>query len=337
VDLHRFISDSVWRSIVPKEAYSLAREDLSPYEFDGKNVTFPHIYKKEVDKEKTGNPQQFYNWLIFTPFVDIATMNLARVAVKELSLGQRNSVDYLSIVVSMIDHIGHRYGPLSQEILDHMLRLDRELQIFFDFLDQEVGSDRYIMAVTADHGAAIIPEYLNEINQPGYRITRKDMETAINKAFNAVNKNKFSPAEEIQIVEEILEKFDFIADAITEEELIGTDTSDPYINLFRNSYYPNRRPIYPLISSRGTLAEFGIRVRFIENAGPYFAPSTHGSPYKYDRHVPFVVMGINIKSGESSEYARTVDIAPTLAKLAGIQVSEKIDGKPLTIPLNNSR
>ena len=55
----------------------------------------------------------------------------------------------------------------------------------------------------------------------------------------------------------------------------------------------------------------------------------HGSPYYYDRHVPLVFFGADVDAGVSRDPVRTVDIAPTLAALAGIAVPDDLDGRPL--------
>jgi arylsulfatase A-like enzyme len=56
----------------------------------------------------------------------------------------------------------------------------------------------------------------------------------------------------------------------------------------------------------------------------------HGSPYEVDRQVPLLFMGPGVSHGMSDRRVRTVDVAPTLARLAGIPYPEGIDGVPLT-------
>jgi hypothetical protein len=56
------------------------------------------------------------------------------------------------------------------------------------------------------------------------------------------------------------------------------------------------------------------------------ATATHGSPYDQDAWVPIVFYGAGVKTGRYTLFARTVDIAPTLATLVNVKPLEKLDG-----------
>ena len=94
----------------------------------------------------------------------------------------------------------------------------------------------------------------------------------------------------------------------------------------------DRVPRFPLLDpEEGTspAGEAGLLVRFTEGSMPDFDRAVHGSPYLYDRRVPFLLMGPGVRPGRSGKPARTVDVAPTLARLAGIALPAVLDGKPL--------
>ncbi|MGK2960551.1 MAG: hypothetical protein ACSLFK_00245, partial [Gemmatimonadaceae bacterium] len=61
--------------------------------------------------------------------------------------------------------------------------------------------------------------------------------------------------------------------------------------------------------------------------------ASHGSPYDADSHVPVIFLGPGFKPGRYDSFVRTVDIAPTLARVLKVEPSEKIDGVPLTAAL----
>jgi predicted AlkP superfamily pyrophosphatase or phosphodiesterase len=324
----RFIGQKNWKLTVPKKFRQLALPDATPYEFDNIHNTFPHIFEKETPKEESGDPQALADWFYFSPFTDEAALALTHEAIRNLKLGQRNSTDYLSLTLGSTDSIGHRFGPLSLEQMDNLMRLDRGLGNLFEFLDRQVGADRYIVAVTGDHGASDIPEH----GKSGRRVTENDMDELLGEVGEYVSKTAGEPEKMRAGITGIAEKFEFVGDAFTRDELESKENKDALLGFYRNSFYPGRTPIYPIVSRKyPALASFGIRIRLAENAVPYFAPSNHGTPHFYDRHVTLVFMGKDIRSGIDGGSARTVDIAPTLAKRGKIKVPVETDGRVLLL------
>ena len=61
--------------------------------------------------------------------------------------------------------------------------------------------------------------------------------------------------------------------------------------------------------------------------------ATHGTPHDYDAHVPVILYGPMIKPGKYSQFARVVDLAPTLARIVGVTPTEPLDGRVLTSAL----
>jgi hypothetical protein len=81
------------------------------------------------------------------------------------------------------------------------------------------------------------------------------------------------------------------------------------------------RPFHP--------ARYGIFVIFKEGMIFDAAKSVHGSPYAADRLVPVIFYGAGVPRRTLAAGARTVDVAPTLAGLAGIRTPPRLDGHPL--------
>ena len=65
--------------------------------------------------------------------------------------------DYLSISFSSTDYVGHVFGPSSLEAEDNLLHLDRTLADLFAYIDREIGLDRTLIVLSADHGAPEAP------------------------------------------------------------------------------------------------------------------------------------------------------------------------------------
>jgi len=58
--------------------------------------------------------------------------------------------------------------------------------------------------------------------------------------------------------------------------------------------------------------------------------ATHGTPNDEDAHVPLLFWGHGVRAGHYDEFARVVDIAPTLAHVLGIPPLERLDGHVLS-------
>ena len=319
----RLLSDSVWQSTIPAGLERLVpRGDRAPYEADGVHTTFPHRFEQEGD---TSSPTGLNEWMAERPMVDAATLALAMTAVRELGMGNDDIVDYLSVSLSQVDYVGHRYGPFSVEQFDTLLRLDRLLGEFFAFLDEAIGSGGWVLGFSADHGVQPVPEYLQELGQPGGRVGGADffavarlVRDAVGDAAGAVS----GPDQER--IAEVLEEVDFVADAMTQAELAGEPSADSLIRLQQNSYFAGRMP--------GPLHRYGIHleIRLTHGTVEYTGGGTnHGSPYWHDRHVPLIFLGAEVQPGRSSQRVRTVDVAPTLAALAGIPAPEDLAGRDL--------
>jgi len=329
-ELPKLFARRVWESTVPSSA-AAAPADAEPSEFDRVHTTFPHRFADERDRETADERRAFADWIYFTPMLDESTLHFAEEAIGRLRLGRRGHVDYLSIVFSAVDSIGHRWGPLSLEQLDTLLRLDRELGELFSTLDREVGRDGWVVALSADHGCRDIPEAKRDAGIPGRRVSRKEFESLMNAVFDATSGAPAGTSETAQKVADIARGFDFVGGAFPVSELAElSDRADPVRTLMSHSVRSDRVPL-TLGSPRGSLARFGVVAWLKEGDIDDDAPANHGSPYDYDRRVPIVFMGPGIAAGSSTARARTVDLAPTLASLAGVSPSAPIDGVVLKL------
>jgi arylsulfatase A-like enzyme len=242
-------------------------------------------------------------------------------AVRRLELGQRSSVDYLGVSLSQTDLVGHRVGPGSREQLDNLLRLDAELERLLAFFDDAVGPGRWVLAFSSDHGVLEIPEHLAEQGVPAERLTREHRQQLLD-AIQAgmVAWTGQAPVEES--IQRSVAALPFIAGAYTYADVESASPPDSFAALMANSHSRQRTV---------DLAErWGVYVRY----PPYFlswgsAQATHGSPYYYDRHVPLIFLGAGVGPGVSDERVATVDVAPTLARLAGVPAPADLDGRSL--------
>jgi predicted AlkP superfamily pyrophosphatase or phosphodiesterase len=327
----------IWDRLLPREKYS--GQDSVIAESDGKNTTFPHDFNPLPNE----SPNKYYDKLRYTPFADQLLLRFARDLVINEKLGADDDPDLLMIGCSAGDYIGHRYGPGSQEIQDHYLRLDGYLGTFFAFLDSTVGVDRYIVALTGDHGVAPLPEELKTKGLDAGRINGDTLAAAIKRLgsslaselgcstnvvveagdavildYTCAKSKGHDEAWLRQTMADKIKHLPFVVDAFTREELSSTEISSrPYIQFYRNNYYADRSP--------------DIMIRFKEHWIISDVPygTSHETPYDYDRHIPLIFYGNGIKPGIDTLRASTVDIAPTMSELIGIAFPATCDGKSL--------
>ncbi len=318
VALPGFYADTVWTCELPAELRGLARRDDAEYEYDGQHTTFPHRYYEEVDDLES--PERFYAWWADTPSLDAATLAFVREAVNALSLGRRGSVDYLAVSFSQADRVGHNFGPYSLEQLDNLIRVDRVLDELIELLDAEVGRGRYVLALTSDHGTPAAPGHYLERGEPGKQMTREERR-AVRGAVRDIMSGDGSFEEKQAEAIRMLEELDYVAAVMTEEELAGPESADSFVALYQRSYYPGRAP--------QTLGRYGLIIRYEPGTNWTSDAAMHGSPYLYDRHIPLILFGPGIEPGTVDERVSNVDVAPTLAELAGIAYPDDLDGRPL--------
>ncbi|MEJ2239529.1 MAG: FG-GAP-like repeat-containing protein, partial [Gemmatimonadales bacterium] len=321
----------VWNCTVPEEGRRMAREDSVPYENDGIHVSFPHMYGADRGASDGDEQERFMEWFRGTPMHDEAILGLARRAIDSLQMGQRGPTDFLGVNLSSLDDAGHTYGPWSLEQLDALLRLDHALGEFFAFIDSTVGESDYVVALAGDHGVADAPAYRAAQGERGRRITPEEMETLFDSVLAVAEPGSRYSEEVANRVAAVVEQFDFIADAMTHTELSAPEPADSFVALYRNSYRSDRRPWFPLrsVSRRIALDQFGVVARLEPWAMVDYATAIHGSPYDHDRRVGLVFMGAGVRRGTSASPVRSVDVAPTLASLAGIPIPAHVDGVSL--------
>ncbi len=314
-------SDTVWESRVPEEARRLTRPDTSDYERGGRRAVFPYRPPQTVDQT---TPAALTVWRSGTPAPDAAVLGLARAAITELELGQRSAVDYLAVSFSQTDRIGHRYGPFSREQLDNLLHLDSVLEELFQVLDEAVGSHGWVAGFSSDHGILEVPEHLAETGVDARRLGREEI-TAFQRAVaRAVNSGGQGGALAWGI-KSALEELPFVEAAYTFAEVEDAQARpDSFAVLFERSLSRERAVSLP--------ARYGVYHRWKPNYMSSSDVTTHGSPYYYDRSVPIIFLGAGVEAGVSHESAATVDVAPTLAGLAGIEAPGDLDGRTLMAP-----
>jgi hypothetical protein len=313
--------------------------DESSYEKDlfkeGK-VSFPHVFDKLNEKEK-------YATLGNTPFGNQMVFDLTKAALLNEKLGTDEITDFLAVSFSSTDHVGHEYGNYSYEMVDMYVKLDEIIANFISVLDKQVGKEKYLLFLTADHAAMDTPAYIRDNKMPGGFLDGKASYDSI-RAFakrefknekiienisakqiyldrNILKQNNINLHETEQKFKDYLrDTFPEITTIFTRDELENLSASRQSNNFLLNSFNPSRSGdiIYSLRSGYlGNKMDKG---------------TTHGSEYSYDTHVPLIFYGWHVSKQTISTPVFSVDIAPTISNLLMITEPSGCVGIPLLNP-----
>jgi hypothetical protein len=326
-----------WALLLPEPAYARSMVEGQPWQraFVGGSRGFPFVLPKG-DK-----PAEYYTQLIRTPFGDEATLDFARAAIEGENLGRNPAgvTDILGVSLSTHDYVNHAFGPESRVSEDHLLRVDRLLAAFFDYLDRRVGLDKVVVALTADHGFMNAPEYSAGIGLAGARLNSPKLMADLNEALagrfavknlavrfsyptiildQAAIAKAFLNRAEIEVVaQRFLMAYPGVAGVYTRTQLeSGALPEMPLSTLVLRSW--NRELSGDLYMVQAPFTLWGGNV------------VTHGSPYTYDTNVPLMLYGKTwIRPGKYARSAAVADIAPTLSYVLEIRPPAASEGRVL--------
>ncbi len=323
-------SGRAWTLINPQASYQRGSEDNNDWEtnFPGYGRTFPHQWGERSSK-------YFTTLLTVSPAGDQLTLDFAKNLLRAEELGQDATPDYLSISFSSTDYVGHLFGSSSLEMEDNLLQLDRSLAELFAFIDKEVGLKHTLIVLSADHGGPEVPGYLRSL---GDDVTHVDPAPFDAAALNTALRRKtgvdadlvrtfFTPyvyldqklvadsgmeLVDVQrtLAEIVMQRPEVYAAYAAIDISAGRLPDNPLAAMAAANYQPSRSgDVHVVFGSQEFIADFdGLSVA-----------ATHGSPWHYDRHVPVVFAGSNIKPARISRAVTPYDIAATMAERLNIE------------------
>ena len=328
-----------WNTLYDIETYIESGPDLNAFEggFNGKETaTFPYNLKK-LSKDNAG-----FDILKATPFGNSIIADFAIEAVKNEQLGADNVTDVLTVSFSSPDYIGHNFGVNSKEIEDTYIRLDKDLERFFNFLDKQVGAGEYTVFLTADHGAVEVPSYLQSAKIPAGYIERSERKEQFNTFLmdtygttdiveNISNNQIFLNRDKVKALN--LELKD-VENDIAQEQLTYKNIYKVYTATTMNTTYFGDG-IERLLQKGFNQKRSGDILLLDDPAFISYSKtgSTHGSGLNYDTHVPLLFFGKGINKGQTLKKTEITDIAPTISALLGISFPNFAIGQPLEFVL----
>jgi Type I phosphodiesterase / nucleotide pyrophosphatase len=266
--------------------------------------------------------------LTATPFGDRMVLEVARAAVLAHQLGVDEVPDLLAISLNSHDFAGHNWGQFSWEQVDLLWRLDRELGAFLQFLDRRVGSQRYAVVLTSDHGATPLVE---RGGIPGARrihpseiigVAEEAIDATIGPgdwvaSFASSNLYLTAQGRALSAPQRTLA---LAAAAAAISKVRGIAAVGPYAAILggrpgqcdRGGALEQAMCMSAAPTARGELYAVPLRGSLIT---PYRTGTHHDSPFDDNRVVPMVVMVPGVAARIETSNWSNLSVAPTVAAL----------------------
>jgi hypothetical protein len=322
-----------WNTILPIEKYTKSLADLNVYE-DGFNhkTTFP--YKVE-DIAKIFKKKERYSILNTTPYGNNLVKDFAIQAIINDSLGMDNNTDVLFLNFTANEQIGHLFGPLSVEIEDAVLRLDRDIEHFLEFIQTNIGIENTLIIFTAEHGLPYSPEYLIDHKIPSGYFNSSSAISLLTSYLNNIygkgdwikeyhaqqiylNRTLIESADlNLTVVQEnvsnLMLQFNGVQNTLTANSLQNTDYSQGVFQKIQNGYNQKRSGDITLHLQNGWVEKYGQDI----------------VSYGTDSRIPLIWYGWKIKKKIIVQPVDLIDIAPTISILLDISYPNGSTGVPI--------
>lgn len=323
-----------WNTLYPIETYVQSTVDNSPYEgkFAGtESPTFPVKTSAMLSKGVGA--------ITSTPYGSSLTLDLARAAIDNEELGKDAITDFLAVSISSPDYVGHQFGPNSIEAEDTYLRLDRDLETFFNYLDQKIGKGAYTVFLSADHAAAHNANFLidNKIASGLYptsallktlngqleqeykvkNLIRSFSNYQVSLNYQAMEAGRVNEAELRKKIVAFLEKQEGVGFVVDLKNVQTATIPNAYRNQILNGHHPDRSGVIQVILKPGWYSGYSP------------TGTSHGTLSPFDTHIPFLLMGWGVMPGKSNSHYNMTDVAPTISALLRIQEPNGNIGKPV--------
>ncbi len=301
---------TVWERTGPDAAYA-GLVDERPYETPHANGGGGRTLPQPMTGGIAAPGSAFYAQVYASPFGNTAVRLAAEATVRGMELGADAIPDLLCVGFSSTDVMGHVFGPESVEARDGLLRLDRDLAMFLQFLDAQVGAGKWAIWLTADHGVGPTPEWEIEQGREGGRGLLQTMVGAV--AEQAVGKRLGPPPSGRRFVSHVGEFSVYLDDdvlqavrgdrelaevrrdaaravaaaavtrpgiaaAFATEDLLAPDGAPDALR---------RSLVDGLFPGRAGEVQFVVKPHWLDGA----TPASHGTPHLYDREVVGIARG----------------------------------------------
>lgn len=284
-------------------------------------------------------PEDFFALYQASPYCQDAQFELLGALAEEENLGQREGLDFVFVTLGSMALLGYETGSDSALMGQMTLHLDRQIELTLNALNKAPGKNKYNLIVAAAHGAPPEPDPLLRAQKT---ISGEGVARAIGRALT--NQIDVGAAKNVY-VEKYVYPFLYLKLAALQKQhaplrearrlageaalrlpgVAGYYTADEdcshtgeWRRRFENSFHELRSGDVMLSYEPGSVEDFG--------GGRGIS---YGSLYNYDTRVPLFLYGAQFGSKLIERAIELVDLAPTVARAAGIAVPSSATGEVL--------
>lgn len=322
----------VWGLRDPRETYRNPDAGIGERPRQPWTGLFPHTIRGTTDNRD----DSVALWRA-SPYGDAYLGRMAAAMMDAFQLGRRNATDFLGIGFSASDSVGHPFGPASRELEDTVARQDDVLGDLIKHLDATLGRDRYVLALSADHGVSDVPVTRGTGRVAGEDVRERIEEILVNRFGPPPANTRYVVAgnDFVRFADGVFDRVRADAtlmpaieravtaipgvDRVLRKDMLSEQSSDPIVRAAALSNFEGRSGDLIVVAK----PHWPLGGRAVGEAG------SHGAPYDYDQRVPVILFGAGVKAGRYDAAATPADIAPTLARVAGVKMP-KAEGRVLT-------
>jgi Type I phosphodiesterase / nucleotide pyrophosphatase len=275
------------------------------------------------------HPGEFQALYSSSYFAQTAPFDLLRELIVREALGQRDTLDFVTVLSRASALLGNETGSRSPLLTQMRLRLDRELEALLADLGRAVGDAGFSLALVGGHGAPPEPP------APARSRMAVNGEALAGNIAKALDANKFGAVEKYvypflyldtsgwrdpESVRLAAARAALGHAAVANYYTAGgaCSTGDEWQQRFRNSFHPKR--------SGDVMLSY--RPEYVEEFGQGRGVS-YGSLYNYDVSVPLFFYGPQFRAGIYERSVESIDVAPTLARAMGVELPSSSTGRVL--------
>ena len=285
------------------------------------------------------HPEEFFALYQSSPFAQDAQFEVLHTMLAAEKLGQAETLDCVFVALGSMARLGYETGSDSP-LMDQMaLHLDRQIQQTFEVLNKTPGKGNYNLIFAAAHGVPPQPDPALRAQKavPGERIARAinqklsewfDSATVKNNYVDkyvypflylqteALRKRNVTPRIARKLAGEVALRLPGVAGYYTADG--DCSHTGEWLRRFENSFQELRSGDVMLSYEPGAVEDYG--------AG---RGVSYGSLYSYDTHVPLFLYGAQFGAKVIERTIEAVDLAPTIARAAGVGFPSSTTGQVL--------